>query len=168
MVCSKHLLTSTSAQNKGSMALVVKTLSLAHFSSISELRGVCSSDPHFSELKGSGKLCQKCQGPVNNPPGLSSALSDSALPRAVSPSSAWMEKWNSFSQESVWRLAVCVSLTLAKQKWILKNARSLPDGFTRHLIVPFQHRIYGHHASMWPFCSQSSHEMHKITNHFFM
>lgn len=50
-----HLLTSNAGHNKMSMALAVKILSLAHFSSISELRGVCSSDPHFSTLKRSGK-----------------------------------------------------------------------------------------------------------------
>lgn len=35
--------------------------------------------------------------------------------------------------ETVWQLHVCVSSTRAKQKWILKNARSLPDGCTQHL-----------------------------------
>ncbi len=50
--------------------------------------------------------------------------------------------------ETVWPLRVCVSLPLDKQKWILKNARSLPDGLTQHLALPFQPCVWDH-DSVW-------------------
>lgn len=114
-----------------------KTIYHISWGSISVLRGALQSDLYFSMHGGLWKAMPK------NVRSLSAILLICHQPYQILQCISFLSvngkmEFIHSTLETVWPLRFCVSLTLDKQKWILKNARSLPDGFTQHLALPFQ------------------------------
>lgn len=110
---------------------------LPHFLSISVLRGALQSDLHFSMHGGLWEAMPK------NVRSLSAILLICHQAYQILQCISFLSvngkmEFIHSALETVWPLRVCVSLPLDKQEWILKNARSLPDGLTQHLALPFQ------------------------------